>query len=192
MKIAKAANVNEYISTFPKEVQNVLEQVRQTIKKAAPAAAESISYAMPAYKLNDKPLVYFAGYENHIGLYATPSGHKAFEKELSKYKQGKGSVQFPLNEPMPLDLITRIVKFRAHGNEEKEKNFLSLLSTPARRALENNGIKTLQQLSKHSEAGMMKLHGVGKTAIPILQKALKEKGFAFKNEKNLAKKQYNA
>lgn len=186
MKMAKAINVEEYIETFPKEVQNVLEQVRQTIKKAAPAAAESISYAMPAYKFNDKPLVYFAGYENHIGLYATPSGHKAFEKELSKYKQGKGSVQFPLDEPMPLDLITRIVKFRVEGN--KEKDFLSLLSAPARRALESNGIKALHQLSKHSEAGIMKLHGVGKTAIPILQKALKEKGVAFKNEKNLAKK----
>lgn len=143
MKIAKAANVDEYISTFPKSTQNVLEQVRKTIKKAAPAVEESISYAMPAYKLNGKPLVYFAGYENHVGLYATPSGHAAFQEELSKYKQGKGSVQFPLEEPMPLDLITRIVKFRAGVNIEKETNFLSLLSAPARRALENNGIKTL-------------------------------------------------
>ncbi|MDQ6764306.1 MAG: DUF1801 domain-containing protein [Bacteroidota bacterium] len=114
-------NVDEYIKAFPKETQTTLEQVRQTIKKAAPAAEESISYAMPAYKLNSRPLVYFAGYENHIGLYATPSGHKAFEKELAKYKQGKGSVQFPLNEAMPLDLITRIVKFRAEGNVKKEK-----------------------------------------------------------------------
>ncbi|MEO8109217.1 MAG: DUF1801 domain-containing protein [Ginsengibacter sp.] len=181
MKTTKAANVNEYINSFPKATQKVLEQVRKTIKKAAPAAEESINYAMPAYKLNGKPLVYFAGYENHIGLYATPSGHTAFEEELSKYKQGKGSVQFPLDGPMPLDLITRIVKFRAQGNEEKEKNFLSLLSAPARRALENNGIKTLQQLSKHSEKEIMKFHGVGKTTIPVLQKALKEKGLDFQN-----------
>lgn len=183
MKIAVAVNVDEYISTFPKSTQKVLEQVRKTIKNAAPASEEIISYAMPAYKLNGKPLVYFAGYENHVGLYAAPLGHVAFKKELSKYKQGKGSVQFPLNEPMPLDLITRIVKFRAQGNEEKEKNFLSLLSAPARRALENNGIKTLQQLSKHSEAEVMKFHGVGKTTIPILQKALKEKGLDFKVQK---------
>ncbi|MDQ6764234.1 MAG: DUF1801 domain-containing protein [Bacteroidota bacterium] len=121
MKIIKATNVDEYIKAFPKETQTILKQVRQTITKAAPAADESVSYAMPAYKLNGKSLIYFAGYENHIGLYATPSGHKAFEKELAKYKQGKGSVQFPLNEPMPLDLITKIVKFRAEGNTEKQK-----------------------------------------------------------------------
>ncbi len=121
MKIIKATNVDEYIKAFPKETQTILKQVRQTITKAAPAADESVSYAMPAYKLNGKPLIYFAGYENHIGLYATPSGHKAFEKELAKYKQGKGSVQFPLNEPMPLDLITKIVKFRAESNVEREK-----------------------------------------------------------------------
>ena len=188
MKIAKAIDVDEYIQTFPKEIQNILHQVRQTIKNAAPSSEESISYAMPAYKLNGKPLVYFAGYENHIGLYATPSGHKAFEKELSKYKQGKGSVQFPLNEPMPLDLITRIVKFRAKGNAEKEKKFLSSLSAPARRALENKGIKTLQQLSKYTEAEIMKFQGIGKTAIPILQQALKEKKLDFKSERSTSKK----
>ena len=188
MKNAVAPNVDEYISSFPKSTQKVLEQIRKTIKKAAPASEESISYAMPAYKLLGKPLVYFAGYENHVGLYATPSGHIAFAKELSKYKQGKGSVQFPLTEPMPLDLITRIVKFRVEGNTGKEKNFLSLLSAPARRALENNGIKTLQQLSRHSEAEIMKFHGVGKTTLPILQKELKEEGLAFKNEKNPANK----
>lgn len=187
MKMTKAANVDEYIAMFPKDVQKVLEQIRQTIKKAAPEAEETISYAMPAFKYNGKPLIYFAGYENHIGLYATPAGHAAFEKELSGYKQGKGSVQFPLDEPMPLSLISRIVKFRMQGNAEKEKNFLSLLATPARRAFENNGIKTLQQLAKYSEAEIMNFHGIGKTAIPILQKALKEKGLAFKAAKKSAK-----
>ncbi len=94
MKVAKAASVDEYIAMFPKDVQNILVHMRQTIKNAAPAAEESISYAIPAYKLNGKPLVYFAGYENHIGLYATPAGHKEFEKELSKYKQGKALYNF--------------------------------------------------------------------------------------------------
>jgi len=84
--------------------------------QTAPDAVESISYAMPAYKLNGKPLVYFAGYKNHIGFYATPTGHEAFKEELSKYKQGKGSVQFPVDEPMPLDLIRRIVAFRVENN----------------------------------------------------------------------------
>lgn len=187
MKIEKAGNVKEYIAKFPKEVQKILEQLRQTIRKAAPEAEESISYAMPAFKLNGKPLIYFAGYENHIGLYATPSGHAAFEKELSKYKQGKGSVQFPLGEPIPLDLISRIVKFRLQGNVEKEKTFLAELGSPARRALENNSIRTLQQLAKYSEGEILKFHGIGKTTIPILQKALKEKGLSFKTQKKSPK-----
>ena len=112
-------NVEEYIANFPIETQTILEQIRAIIKKTAPAAEESISYAMPAYKLNGKPLVYFAGYKKHIGFYATPTGHEAFEKELSIYKQGKGSVQFPLNKLMPLDLIQRITKFRVEENLKK-------------------------------------------------------------------------
>lgn len=108
----KPKSTDEYISNFPKATQIILQEVRKTIKNAAPNANESISYGMPAYKLNGKALVYFAGYKNHIGFYATPTGHAEFTEELAKYKQGKGSVQFPINEPMPLDLITKIVKFR--------------------------------------------------------------------------------
>lgn len=95
--------------------------MRATIKKAAPAADESISYAMPAYKLNGKPLVYFAGYEGHIGFYATPTGHAKFAKQLSGYKQGKGSVQFPLTGSLPLDLIADIVKFNMSKITPKAK-----------------------------------------------------------------------
>lgn len=105
-------SVEAYIQTFPKDVQTVLQTVRATIQAAAPGTEESISYAMPAYKTGGKAVVYFAGYKTHIGFYATPTGHAAFEKKLAKYKQGKGSVQFPLNEPMPLKLITEITKFR--------------------------------------------------------------------------------
>ncbi|RZL42442.1 MAG: DUF1801 domain-containing protein [Pedobacter sp.] len=112
-------NVDEYIASFPPETQTILEQIREIIKKAAPEAEESISYAMPAYKLNGKPLVYFAGYKNHIGFYATPTGHEAFKEDLSVYKQGKGSVQFPIDKPMPLDLIERITKFRVEENLKK-------------------------------------------------------------------------
>ena len=114
-------NVEEYIQSFPKEVQTILEQVRKSIMLAAPAATESISYAMPAYKINGKALVYFAAFKNHVGFYATPTGHKEFADELSKFKQGKGSVQFPLNKPMPLDLIERITKFRVEENDAKRK-----------------------------------------------------------------------
>lgn len=113
--------VDNYIKTFPEKVQILLKQIRSTIKENAPEAEESISYKMPAYKTNGKPLVYFAGFKNHIGFYATPNGHAQFEKELSKYKQGKGSVQFPLDKPMPLTLIARIVKFRVEENNLKKR-----------------------------------------------------------------------
>jgi uncharacterized protein YdhG (YjbR/CyaY superfamily) len=113
-------SVEEYIQTFPEDQHSVLNKVRETILKNSPGAVESISYGMPAYKLNGKPLVYFALYKSHLGFYATPSGHSEFETELAQYKQGKGSVQFPLNKAIPYDLITRIVKFRVAGNEAKK------------------------------------------------------------------------
>jgi uncharacterized protein YdhG (YjbR/CyaY superfamily) len=113
------SSVDEYISNFPEEIQNNLQSIRKVIKSTAAEAEESISYGMPAYKLNKKPLVYFAAFKNHIGFYATPTGHKEFAEELAKYKQGKGSVQFPINEPIPLDLIERIVIFRVEGNSKK-------------------------------------------------------------------------
>ena len=116
----KPASVEEYIDGFPEDTRRVLKQVREAIKKAAPKAEEGIGYAMPAYTLNGT-LVYFAGYKSHIGFYATPSGHEAFEKELATYKTGKGSVQFPLNEPMPLALITKMVKYRIKENLEKAR-----------------------------------------------------------------------
>lgn len=109
--------VESYIALFPKEVQELLQQVRHIIQQNAPEAIESIAYKMPAYKYNGKPLVYFAGYKNHIGFYATPTGHTKFAAALSKYKQGKGSVQFPLNEAIPYDLIAQIVLFKVAENK---------------------------------------------------------------------------
>jgi len=111
------ANVDEYIQSFPANIQKLLVKTREAILKNAPAAVEGISYGMPAYKMNGKPLVYFAGYKNHIGFYATPAGHEAFANELSKYKQGKGSVQFSINEPLPLKLIRDMVKFKVLQNK---------------------------------------------------------------------------
>jgi len=108
--------VDSYIKSFPEKVQCLLNQIRSVIKENAPDADESIAYQMPAYKTNGKPLIYFAGFRNHIGFYATPTGHTEFSKELSGYKQGKGSVQFPLDKPMPLELIGRIVRFRVNEN----------------------------------------------------------------------------
>lgn len=109
--------VENYIATFPKEVQVILNQVRHVIQQNAPEAKESIAYKMPAYKYNGKPLVYFAGYKNHIGFYATPTGHSKFAAALSKYKQGKGSVQFPLSEDIPYGLIAQIVLFKVAENK---------------------------------------------------------------------------
>ncbi len=113
------AFVTEYIKTFPENIQYILKQIRNIIIKNAPNAIESMSYGMPTYKTFGKPLVYFAGYKNHIGFYATPTGHAEFSTALSKYKQGKGSIQFPLDQPIPLDLIQRIVEFRVKENEQK-------------------------------------------------------------------------
>lgn len=121
MAAPKAKNIDEYISGFPKDVQKILQQVRVTIKKAAPKAGETISYAIPAFTLDKKYLVYFAGYKNHIGLYPAPTGNTEFKKDFAGYKTGRGSIQFPLDKPLPLSLITRIVKFRMKENMEKVK-----------------------------------------------------------------------
>ncbi|MCK0135868.1 DUF1801 domain-containing protein [Arenibacter sp. S6351L] len=118
---SRSQEVTEYIANFPIEVQKVLEELRTTIQNAAPEAEELISYKMPAYKYYGI-LVYFAAYKNHIGFYATPTGHKEFERDLAPYKQGKGSVQFPLNQPMPWPIITKIVQFRAKENLENFQN----------------------------------------------------------------------
>ena len=108
--------IDAYIAVFPEDVQAILQQVRRTIHEAAPEATEAISYQMPTFKLHGN-LVHFGAFKNHIGFYPVPSGMAAFEEELAAYKQGKGSVQFPLNKPMPLDLIRRIVEFRVQDSK---------------------------------------------------------------------------
>jgi len=113
-------SVDDYIGSFPEELQTTLQNIRNSILETAPGAVESISYGMPAYKLNGKPLVYFAGYKKHIGFYATPTGHAEFADELSGYKQGKGSVQFPI-DAVPIALVRRIVAFRVKENNLKSK-----------------------------------------------------------------------
>jgi len=115
-----ANNIDEYIGNFPQEIQILLEQIRATIKQAAPESEEAIKYAMPTFVLNGN-LVHFAAFKNHIGFYPVPSGIEAFKKELSVYKGAKGSVQFPIDKPMPLKLISEIVKFRVNENLQKAK-----------------------------------------------------------------------
>lgn len=107
-----SSDVDAYIAKFDGLRKERLNVMRDIITAAVPNAVESVSYGLVAYKLAGKPLVYFGAFPNHIGFYATPNGHEAFKKDFSKYKQGKGSVQFPLDEPLPVDLIKRVVEFR--------------------------------------------------------------------------------
>jgi uncharacterized protein YdhG (YjbR/CyaY superfamily) len=111
--------VDAYISGLPPEIQALLQQVREAIHTAAPAAVEVISYRMPAVRMNGI-LVYFAGYKNHIGFYPTASGMAAFKKELTSYKTGRGSVQFPVDEPLPVELIEQIVRYRVEEDRMKQ------------------------------------------------------------------------
>lgn len=115
MKPNSSIGIDEYIGSFPIGTQKYLKHLRETIRETAPEAEEVISYQMPAFKLNGM-LIYFAGYKNHIGFYPTASGINAFKVELSDYKSSKGSVQFPLDKPLPIDLIRKIVQFRIHEN----------------------------------------------------------------------------
>ena len=112
--------MDEYIDSFPEDVQRILNELRQSIKEAAPQAEETINYQIPTFALNGN-LVHFAAFEHHIGFYPTPSGMEAFKKELSQYKGAKGSVQFPIDQPMPLSLIRRIVEYRVKENVERNQ-----------------------------------------------------------------------
>ena len=113
--------MDEYIAKFPKNVRDVLEELMRVIRESAPKAEETISYGMPAFKLNGKSLVFFAAWKNHVGFYPGSSAIEAYKKELSPYKQSKGTVQFPLDKPIPFDLVKKIVKFRVKENESKKK-----------------------------------------------------------------------
>lgn len=210
--MAIAKNIDEYIAAFTPAIQKLLQQMRKTIQKAAPKAEETINYGIPTFTLNGN-LVHFAGYKNHIGFYPAPSGILAFKKELSVYAGAKGSVQFPVDKPLPLDLVKQIVQFRVAENIEKanrkkvakastkalsnarkstlqatalkektsyENNFLFTLGAPAKRALQNKGIQTLQKLSAFTEKEILQLHGIGPSSIPKLKSALQSEGLSFK------------
>jgi uncharacterized protein YdhG (YjbR/CyaY superfamily) len=109
-------DIEEYIAAFPEKVQEILQKVRATIKKAAPKAEERISYKMPTFTLNGKYLIYFAGYKKHISVYPAPIGNPEFAEEIAPYESGRGTLKFPLDKPIPYKLITRIVKLRANEN----------------------------------------------------------------------------
>jgi uncharacterized protein YdhG (YjbR/CyaY superfamily) len=120
MQTKTAKDIDEYIAGFPKDVQKILNKIRSTISKAAPKAEEAISYQIPTFNFHGD-LIYFAAYKNHIGVYPAPRGVEKFKKDLARYGAGKGTLRFPLDEPIPYDLITKIVEFRAKQNSEKAK-----------------------------------------------------------------------
>ena len=121
MKSTKARfkSMDEYIATFPDETQKILKEVRATIKAATPEAGETISYGIPTFTLNGKYLIYFAGWKNHIFLYPIPTGTEAFNKQVSQYVEGKGTLKFPMDKPLPLKLITKIVRLRVNENRKR-------------------------------------------------------------------------
>jgi uncharacterized protein YdhG (YjbR/CyaY superfamily) len=119
MKRIAAKSTDEYIATFPEDVQEILKKIRLTIKKAAPKATERISYGIPSFHLDGSYLVYFAGFKNHVSVYPAPRGEEEFKKVLAPYKGGKGTVQFPLSKPIPYPLITKIVKFLIKRNSAR-------------------------------------------------------------------------
>jgi uncharacterized protein YdhG (YjbR/CyaY superfamily) len=185
MKMKAFQNVDDYIDAFPEEVRKKLNQMRSTITKAAPDATEKISYGMPAYDFMGA-LVYFAAFRKHIGFYATPTGNAAFVKELAGYKTGNGSIQFPIDAPLPLKLIVRITKFRIAENIERTtrksaaKKPFSVVGQPAQRALSAAGIKTVKDLSQYPEEEILALHGIGKTAVRTLSVLLGDAGLHFR------------
>jgi uncharacterized protein YdhG (YjbR/CyaY superfamily) len=121
MKSTKARfhSMDEYIATFPNATQKILQEVRATIQAAAPDAEEKISYNIPTFTLNGTYLIYFAGWKNHISIYPIPTGTEAFNKQVSQYVEGKGTLKFPTDKPLPLKLITRIVKLRVAENRKR-------------------------------------------------------------------------
>ncbi len=123
MKVSgmQPTTIDDYIRSFPPDVQVILETMRKTVLEAAPKASETISYRIPAFRMNGKTLVYFAAFKHHIGFYPLPSGMEAFKHELSQYKQGKGSVRFPFDKPIPYDLVKKIVRFRIEENANKKE-----------------------------------------------------------------------
>jgi len=124
-KTKSSKEIDAYIKSYPKDVQAILSKVRLTIRRAAPDAEEAIKYRLPTFVLNERNLVHFGGFHHHIGFYPTPSGTATFKKELAPYVFAKGSIQFPLDQPIPYGLIAKIVKFRVKENaakaEEKKK-----------------------------------------------------------------------
>ncbi|UOQ57786.1 DUF1801 domain-containing protein [Leucobacter allii] len=162
-----ADDVETYLAGFPAETRERLEALRWIVREECPRAVEGVMYGMIGTKLNGHPLVYFGGFAKHIGLYATPTGHEAFAEEFARYEQGKGSVRFPLAEPLPSALIRRVIAFRARTVGEA----LPAIGAPATRALAGIGVTQFDQLRGRTARELLALHGFGPKALRILREA---------------------
>ncbi|HSB92423.1 MAG TPA: DUF1801 domain-containing protein [Flavitalea sp.] len=195
--------IDQYIAAFPSPVQKILSSIRTTIRKTVPQAEEAVKYGIPTFVLGGN-LIHFAAFKNHIGIYPGPAGISAFAKELSKYQTSKGTIQLPIDEPIPMELIKRIVQFRVQQTELKAKlksakpkksgakpelsktpnkagnDFMRSISAPARRALAAAGISTPRQLSKYSASQLLAMHGMGPSSIPKIEAELNAVGLALK------------
>lgn len=160
-------DVVAYLKQFPEETRSRLETLREMVGEQSPQAVEAMSYGLIGYKLNGHPLIYFGGFKHHIGLYATPVGHEAFAADFAKYEQGKGSVRFPHSEPLPLELIARVIAHRV----EVVSDELPSIGGPATSALAVIGVTKSSELVDYSEKDLLALHGVGPKAIRLLREA---------------------
>ncbi len=165
-------SVSDYLANFEGDALARINLVRDAVVDIAPNATESFAYGMIGWKLRGRPLIYVGGFAKHTGLYATPSGHEAFAKDFAKYKQGKGSVQFPLDHPVPIDLIRRVIEYRVREVE----NELPFIGRPATSALAEVGVTALSDLDGWTETELLALHGVGPKAIRLLREAGVELG----------------
>ncbi|MEZ4657833.1 MAG: DUF1801 domain-containing protein [Caldilineaceae bacterium] len=197
---AAPTTIDEYIAGFPSEIQQILEQIRHTIRQAAPDAKEVISYRMPAFAQHGV-LVFFAAFKAHIGLYPPVTGDEELIKEAALYAGPKGNLRFPLDQPIPYDLISRIVRFRvvehlakAAAKQSQKKSapkkakaspkqvaapWPKGVAAPAQRALAAAGYTHLEQLTAATESELAALHGMGPKALAVLRAALLEKGLTF-------------
>jgi uncharacterized protein YdhG (YjbR/CyaY superfamily) len=165
--VRNAQSIDEYISGFPKPIQKLLHQLRRTIRKSAPGATETIKYGIPTFVLNGN-LVHFGGFEHHVSFFPTSAPVEAFKRELAKFETSKGTIHFPLDKPLPLALVRKIVLFRVAQADPFHE-----LAAPARRALVRAGITSLKQLSKLTEQQLAQLHGVGPDARKKLARLLR-------------------
>jgi len=189
----------EYIASFPLPIRRKLKEMRALIREEAPDALESISYGVAAFSV-DGPLVYIAGFRNHVSFFPTSSGIRAFRKELSPYKTSAGTVQFALDEPLPLELLRKMVRFRLREGRDRKSGRstcdkrkvaefdysnlapeLQVLSKPAQRALVNAGLLTLARIARKTEREVLALHGIGPSSIPVLKRLLAARSLSFKS-----------